>query len=168
MPVPFLKGLGISNSNYYGKRVVQIPYRYPDGSEGAVQYRIALQGEDKFRFKKGSNPFLYGLDHDFRSKGYVVIVEGPSDAQTLLFNKIPVLGLPGADMWNEERDAPHLDGIDKIFVWIEPDKGGETVKKWLSTSRIRHRVSVISPNGFKDASELYLHDRENFKPIWRS
>jgi hypothetical protein len=163
LPIPFLRGLGTSNSDYYGKKVVQISYRRQDGSEGAVQYRTALQGEDKFRFKKGSKPFLYGLDHDFKSNGYVVIVEGPSDAQTLLFNKIPVLGLPGADMWNEERDAPHLDGIEKIFVWVEPDKGGETVKKWLSTSRIRDRVRLISPNGCKDASELYLHDRENFK-----
>ena len=163
LPVPFLRKLGISNFNYYGNKVIQIPYRHQDGSEGAVQYRIALQGEDKFRFKKGSKPFLYGLDHDFKSKGYVIIVEGPSDAHTLLFNKIPVLGLPSADGWNEERDAPHLDGIDKIFVWIEPDRGGEAVRKWLSTSRIRDRVSLISPDGFKDASELYLHDRENFK-----
>jgi len=163
LPVPFLRGLGISNFNYYGNKVIQTPYRHQDGSDGAVQYRIALQGEDKFRFKKGSKPFLYGLDHDFKSKGYVVIVEGPSDAHTLLFNKIPVLGLPSADGWNEERDAPQLDGIDKIFVWIEPDKGGEAVKSWLSTSQIRDRVSLISCDGFKDVSELYLHDRENFK-----
>jgi hypothetical protein len=164
LPVPFLKRLGISNFDYYGKRVIQIPYRYQDGSEGAVQYRTALRGEDKFRFKKGSKPPLYGLDHDYKSKGYVIIVEGPSDAQTLLFNKIPVLGLPSADGWNEERDTPHLDGIGKIFVWIEPDKGGETVKGWLSAARIRDRVSLISCNGFKDASELYLHDRQNFNP----
>jgi hypothetical protein len=163
LPVPFLRGLGISNFDYYGNKVIKIPYRLQDGSEGAVQYRIALQGENKFRFRKGSKPFLYGLDHDFGSEGYVIIVEGPSDTHTLLLNKIPVLGLPSAESWNEGRDAPHLEGIDKIFVWIEPDKGGEMVKRWLSSSRIRHRVRLIRSNGFKDASELFLHDREKFK-----
>ena len=36
--------------------------------------------------------------------GYVLIVEGESDTQTLWLNDYPALGLPGADGWNETRE----------------------------------------------------------------
>ena len=47
------------------------------------------------------------------------------------------MGVPGAANWREDRDAQHLDGIEKIYVVIEPDRGGEAVRKWISQSAIR-------------------------------
>lgn len=161
--IPFLRGLGLSDMKYLGVDAVRIPYHNNKGEEVAVQFRIALQGDDKFRWRKGSKPFLYGMNHDFKSKGFTIVCEGPSDAQTLWSNGYPALGLPSADSWREERDAPFLDGIDSIFVVIEPDQGGVAVQKWLSTSRIRDRVRLLNLDGHKDPSALFLHDRENFK-----
>jgi len=163
LSIPFLRGLGLSDMKYLGVDAVRIPYHNAKGEEVAVQFRIALQGDDKFRWRKGSKPLLYGLNRDFKSRDFLILCEGPSDAQTLWFNGYPALGLPSADSWKEEKDAPFLDGIDSIFVVIEPDQGGVAVQKWLGASRIRDRVRLLSLDGHKDPSELFLHDRENFK-----
>jgi len=72
--------------------------------------------------------------------------------------------LPSAGSWKEERDAAFLDGIDSIFVVIELDQGGVAVQKWLATSRIRERVKLLRfDGGYKDPSELFIHDPDNFK-----
>ena len=62
---------------------------------------------------------------------YVVLIEGESDSQTLWFHGIQALGLPGANQWKDQRDAVHLEGVDRIYAVIEPDQGGETLLKHL-------------------------------------
>ena len=106
-----------------------IPYPWRGGEPLAVRFRIALEG-DRFRWKSGAKPCLYGLNRigDARSSGQVVLVEGESDCHTFWYHGIPAIGLPGAASWREERDARHLDGIDTIFIVIEPDRGGEVVR----------------------------------------
>ena len=78
-----------------------------------------------------------------------------------------LLGLPSASAWNEKKDAPLFDGIDPIYVVIEPDQGGKAVQKWLAISRIRDRVKLLTFDGFKDPSELFLHDPDHFKATLR-
>jgi hypothetical protein len=36
-----------------------------------------------------------------------------------------------------QRDAHHFQGIETIYVLVEPDRGGKAVKEWLSRSSIR-------------------------------
>ena len=97
-----------------------------------------------------------------RERGEIAIVEGESDCHTLWQAGFPAVGLPGAGNWNEERDAAIFDGIGTIFVVIEPDNGGDTVRKWLAKSKIRDRVKLVRLNGFKDPSALYLDDPARF------
>ena len=100
-----------------------------------------------------------------QSAGMVVLVEGESDCHTLWFHGIPALGIPGAANWREDRDACHLEGIETIYVVIEPDRGGDTVRQWLSRSTIRHRVKLISLPA-KDPSALHLEDPHQFLGRW--
>jgi hypothetical protein len=58
--------------------------------------------------------------------GVVSDVEGESDALTLWFHGRPAVALPGADMWDESRNAEQLDGL-AVYVVIEPDKGGDAM-----------------------------------------
>ena len=95
----------------------------------------------------------------------VVLVEGESDCHTLWFHGIPALGIPGAANWREDRDACHLEGIEAIYVVIEPDRGGDIVRQGLSRSTIRHRVKLISLPA-KDPSALYLEDPLQFLGRW--
>ncbi len=165
LPIAFLKSLGLSEITLYGEPALRIPYYGVDGEEIAVRLRVAMSGATKFRWKSGSKPRLYGLQRlaEARTAGRIVLVEGESDTHTLWHNEFPAIGLPGAATWREEW-AGHFDGIAAIFVVIEPDNGGEAVKRWLAKSRIRDRVRLVDLSSFnaKDPSELYLAAPETF------
>lgn len=161
LPVEFLKTIGLSEITYLGKPAVRIPYLRADGTEGAARYRIQLQKtspDNRFRWKKGTKAFLYGLDRlaEYRAGNEVTIVEGESDTQTLWFHGIPAIGLPGAGNWDEQRDAHHFDGFTRINVVIEPDSGGVAVREWLERSRIRDRAFLVDLGGYQDVSGLHL------------
>ena len=170
LPVDFLRDLGLTDLSYLGQPAIRIPYLGHDGAEMAVRIRVALTGENRFKWKNGAKPCLYGLsqlDSALRAR-YVALVEGESDCHTLRYHDIPALGIPGANSWRERRDAVHLDGVDTIYMVIEPDKGGETVKEWLATSKIRDRVRLVHLGKDKDPSGLYLADPERFRERWEA
>jgi hypothetical protein len=171
LPVAFLLSLGLREITYLGSPAIRIPYFDAErGAEPVIRFRIALHGADRFRWRRGSKPRLYGLEQlaEARKVGAVTLVEGESDTHTLLYGGFPALGLPGAGNWDETRDAPLLDGIATIYLFVEPDQGGKTALGWLSRSRIRERVRLIRLDGFKDASAFYLDDPERFSERWRA
>jgi hypothetical protein len=167
LPIDFLKTCGLSEFTYDHKPAVRIPYFGIGEEELAVRFRIALDG-DRFRWKSGTKPCLYGLNRlaEARQQGQVALVEGESDCHTLWLHGIPAIGIPGAANWREERDARHLDGIDTIYVVVEPDRGGDAVKQWLSRSTIRHRAKLVTlPT--KDPSALHLQGADEFARRWQ-
>jgi hypothetical protein len=129
---------------------------------------VALNG-DRFRWKSGNKPYLYGLNRigDARAAGYVVLVEGESDVHALLHHGIPAIGLPGATNWREDRDAKYFDGIETIYIVIEPDKGGDSVCKWLAQSAIRTRAKLLQLPA-KDPSAMHIADPIGFKEAWQT
>src|SRR6266508_5223263 len=163
LPVDFLTSIGLGDVHLESRSAVRIPYYGLTGEQLAVRFRIALTG-DRFRWKGGTKPCLYGLNRiqEAKAAGQVVVVEGESDCHTLWFHSIPALGIPGAANWRENRDATHFEGIDDIFVVVEPDRGGEAVRKWISGSAVRHRVKLLSLP-VKDISALHLEDPGEFK-----
>jgi len=169
LPIEFLRSLGLADITYQGATAVKIPYFAAGGTEAAVRFRIAPDGKDRFRWRKRSKPCLYGLNRfgEALEAGYVIIVEGESDAQTLWQHAFPALGLSGAGNWNEQRDAPLLAELATIYVVIEPDKGGETVMKWLRRSSIAPRVQLVHLNGFKDPSALYIDNTDGFCAVFQ-
>jgi hypothetical protein len=170
LPVEFLLSLGIREISYLGSPALRIPYFDSDGGEPAIRYRIALHGDDRFRWKRGAKPRLYGLQKlgVARKGGSISLVEGESDCQTLWFGEFPALGFPGAGIWNDDRDAPLLDDFDIIYVLIEPDDGGRKTLARLGRSRIRDRVRLVRLDGFKDASALYCDDPPRFARRWQA
>ena len=206
LPADFLRSIGVTDARYSDKDALRIPYVDADGHEQAVRFRIALDGDDKFRWRKRPKLCLYGLTRlqKARDLGYVVLVEGESCAQTLWYHGIPALGVPGANNWKDERDAPALAGIGTVYVVVEPDRGGQAALNWLKSSKLtsgkldvadgptetvlerwtdpwghtvdlwgeepvenvappaRTTVKLVSLQGAKDVSELYLQDRNGF------
>ena len=169
LPVDFLREFGLTERSYQGKPAVRIPYRDVDGVETAVRYRTALtktgEGADnRFRWTSGSKTTLYGLERLNRIKeaGYVVLVEGESDTQTLTYKGIPALGIPGANNYKEDWSA-HLDDLETVYVVVEPDKGGEALKEKLAASGIRERLHLVDLGEHEDASSLYLAAPEGFE-----
>jgi hypothetical protein len=166
--VSFLQQQGVSQIYLNGISALRFSYMDRAGAVVSVRLRVALEGLNKFRWKTGSKPCLYGLWRlrQIESK-YVVLVEGESDAQTLWFNNVPALGLPGAATWDETW-SQYFDGFERIYIVIEPDKGGEAVLKWLGNSKIRNRARLITMSGVKDPSELYLRSQANFIRAWKA
>jgi hypothetical protein len=169
LPEGFLRSLGLSGIHLAGIPAIRIPYRANDGTETAVRLRLALSGENRFRWRTGSKPQLYGLDRlsPTMPGDTIVLVEGESDCHTLWFNNIAALGLPGAANWQEERDAPALEQFSVIYVVIEPDQGGKAVEKWLNCSSITDRVRVVRFAEYKDPSDMWLADPAAFPARWR-
>jgi hypothetical protein len=169
LPISFLRSLGLTQVAYQGAPAVKIPYFAADGAEAAVRFRIALDGKDRFRWRKESKPCLYGLNRFAEAvlAGSVVLVEGESDCHTLWLAGFPAIGLPGAGIWNEQRDAALPDAIAVIYVVIEPDKGGKAALGWLARSRIRERTRLVRL-GAKDPSALHLADPARFAERWQA
>ncbi len=172
LPIEFLHECSLKDVTYAGKPVVRIPYFDENGIEGAIRFRVALykteDSDQRFKWRKGSKLMLYGLVRiNFaRQASYVVLVEGESDCHTLWFHNIPALGLPGANNWNEQRDATFLDGIETIYIIDEGDNGGQAIRKWLSVSCIRGRVRLVRLDNVKDPSDLYCADPAAFLDEW--
>lgn len=164
LPVEFLSKCGLRQVHLSGTPAVAMPYFNADESERAVRFRIAMdKDQERFRWRNGSKPCLYGLGRmsEFSGKKYIFVPEGESDAQTLWFHDIPALGLPGANSWREEW-ADALEDFERIYVPIESDQGGEAVLRWLAKSRIRDRARLVKLEGAKDISALYLADPSHF------
>jgi len=167
LPLEFLTGLGLTLITYHDAPAIRIPYYGPDGKEVSVRFRTAMHKskdgqENRFKCKKGSKPCLYGLNRKYNEK-YRIIVEGESDCHTLWYSGFPALGVPGATNWKEERDAPHFDDVEIIYVIDEQDDGAKAFIQSLRKSRIRDRVRIVRIDGFKDPSDLYLDNPEAFK-----
>src|SRR5204862_528760 len=64
--------------------------------------------------------------------------------------------------WNEDRDAPLLDGLTTIYVIIEPDRGGESILRWLRRSTIAARTRLVKLGAAKDPNGLHLLDQAAF------
>lgn len=154
LPLDFLRQTcQLSEISYQGAPAVRMPYLQRDGTASPTRFRVRLDkslvGDERFRWKAGHKPTLYGLWRLelARERGYIVAVEGESDCHTLWHHGEPAIGLPGAGTWKDDRDAGHLDDIPIIYVVIEPDAGGEGVKRWLAASRVHDRVRLILPDG---------------------
>lgn len=168
LPEAFLRSLGLTEIRLDRQPVVRIPYRDRDGREASTRFRCALRGDSRFRWKRESKPSLYGLwRRALRpADAPLVLVEGESDAQTLWFHDIPALGLPGANSW-QECWATEFDYVPEVLAVIEPDAGGMAMRRWIGKSAIRDRVRLVSLDGAKDVSELYLQHGSEFMPRWQ-
>lgn len=171
LPVKFLKALGLTEISYLGAPAVRMPYRDLDGKEKAVRFRTALKkkkdGDKRFRWRKGSRPFPYGLWRLDAAQETVVLVEGESDCHVLWFHGINAIGLPGAACWTEGRDAKNFEKIGTVYVVLEPDQGGKAVEMWLAKSSLRDRVRLVRLEGCSDAADLHVAAPAAFIGRWQ-
>ncbi len=169
---------GLEDYTYGGVSNIRIPYYNPDGSPGPIRIRKCLKKgnpDKRFIWPNGSHVSPYGLWllEVARKAGYVVIVEGESDVQTLVHAGIPALGIPGANMWRDEW-AEYLDGIERIYVVEEPDAAGQKLVQDLVASPLADRLSIISLAPHKDPSDLWLSDpnklrfRQRFNKMFKA
>ena len=144
-----------------GIQYLYIPYFNENSDE--VTYRKRYGGK-AFRWKYGAGKdiCMYGewKLEQIRTAGYVALVEGESDSQSMWYMGISTLGIPGASMMRKEW-ATTLQDL-KVYIHVEPDKGGETFLHKVTTAlrdgRFIGQVYKWSCKnlGCKDPSDVYI------------
>lgn len=165
LPEDFLKDVCLASTgkDRTGTRWLKMPYQKENGEVEVFRKRY---GGKEFRWSYGSSGklCLYGEWRlpEIRQNGYTILVEGESDTQTLWYLKLAALGVPGASNFKAKM-VPQLEGL-KIYIHVEPDKGGETflekVCRVLHEEEFSGEVFTWSCKefGVKDPSELYMRD----------
>ncbi len=163
LPEDFLKEVCLASTgrDKDGVQWLKLPY-YNEAGEAPV-FRKRYGGKE-FRWSYGSSGklILYGEWRlpEIRQNGYAILVEGESDTQTLWYLKMAALGVPGASNFKPKM-VTKLDGL-KLYIHVEPDKGGETFLE--KVCRILHEEEYsgevytwsCKQFGVKDPSDLYL------------
>jgi len=165
LPIEFLSSLGVETLHLGGVPTVKIPYYDEQGDEYRVRFRKAGSSFSwRSRDKKPLIPYgVWLLEVGSGNAAEVVIVEGESDAQTLLHHGVPALGVPGASTWKPEWEK-FLDGFAVIYLFVEPDQGGKALMKSLSSGSLRERIRIIRPGetDHKDPSDMHVADPDGF------
>lgn len=152
LPARFLRDtLGLTERRRGEHVAIRMPYLDKDGAELCVRYRIAMIG-DKFRWQKGAKLALYGLQL-LGDAPDVILVEGESDVQTLIYHGIAALGVPGANNWRAAW-AEHLKGRT-VYAWREPDAAGAQFVAKIGADLPEVRV-IGAPAGYKDISAAHI------------
>jgi hypothetical protein len=98
-----------------------------------VQYRLTLEkvnGVDRFKWRKGDTPILYGLWRlcEWTGSDTLYLCEGTSDTWTLWHADLPALGIPSATYWREEWWR-EVEGFERIVLIADADKAGARLGK---------------------------------------
>jgi hypothetical protein len=163
LPVEFLKETcGASTGKDKDKKTfLKLPYFNEEKTDPIFRKRYAHK---EFRWSWGSSGklILYGDWRlpEIRKAGWAVLVEGESDTQTMWYLKFPALGVPGASNFKAKM-VPKLQDL-KLYIHVEPDKGGETflqkISQVLREAEFIGEVYTWSCKDFgvKDPSQLFL------------
>jgi putative DNA primase/helicase len=154
-------GLRNGSNAKYGK-YISIPYWAADKKPlNLGRLRPHEKASTGMIWKYGAKPTLYGLWFLPRIKelGWTVLVEGESDCWTLWHHKLPCLGIPGADMIGKIEPA-HVAGLRRVFVFLEPDRGGVTFKEKIP-ARLKEieytgEICFLSLADYEDPSDLHV------------
>jgi hypothetical protein len=169
IPVQFLTRVDLSDELYKGTAAVRMSYRGLDGVETAARFRLRLAEDDhepRFTWKSGGTASMYGLSRLSAShSSSIVLAIGESDCQTFWYQAVEALGLPGAGLWNESRDAGFFRSYQTVFI-VEDAKNGDELRRSLSDSAIRERVRIVTLDGFEDPSAMFLDDPDRFRERW--
>lgn len=149
-----------------GQPWIRIPYFDERGGKTVFRKRFKPGSPVRFKWSYGSagKIHLYGewqLRYFREVEKRVVMVEGESDTQTLWYLQIPALGVPGASTFKPEW-CKKLEGIEKVYLHIEPDNGGETFLQQMCQKLLDGGFSgevyrwSCGEYGIKDPSDLFI------------
>lgn len=150
----FVKSLGVHQIIRQGVPAVAIPYYNQAGDEQATHVRVALHGDGRFRWPQGPTPVPYGVQklQTIYAQGWVLFVEGESDCWSAWQYALPVIGIPGVEMWKPDWAQYFPEKLTK-YVWCEPN-GWPLVDK---VSRdLPDALVLLAPEGVNDLSEAFI------------
>ena len=164
LPKEWLQSLGVREG--FKGSCVEIPYKDEKGKITGVRRRMPPGSNPPFKWGKDTLLNLYGLWRlqAIRDAGYVILVEGESDTQTLWHLGLAGLGVPGANTFNATM-AGYLLNIPTIYLHVEPDKAGRKMRRKVAQILLElgyegtmKAFACAAHKGCKDPSALYLKE----------
>ncbi len=169
----------VLNAERDGRPCVAFPYINENGKHCGTHFRFyAEHGEGpKYTWGDGysserSTP--YGIDTLLflqKERGWdlsrMAITEGASDVQTLVYNGIPALGIPGKNAWKPEyARIPILANAKEIIVSREPDaeEFAEAITSSFPAGKVV--IAAFDDERCKDPNMLWLRGPETFLREW--
>jgi len=158
-------------TTHNGLPAVQFPYCDENEACAGIKLRLSESSHDAC-WQSYTRPLLFGLDvltvlqRDAKwDLSRVVLCEGESDTQTLVFHGIPALGVSGKQGWKAEfANITILKSAKEIFVIQEPDAKNfaDGVVKSFPAGKA-HRMVLPA----KDPSELWINSTpQEFDVAW--
>lgn len=172
LPVEFLRSLGVEQR----AGGVKITYRLLDGTLAPRQrWRTAKVAKQGSSWLKGEGSLVpYGLWRleEAHQAGYLILVEGESDAWTLWYHHFPALGIPGADLAGICQPQ-YFAGIPRVYVFCEPGTSGATfvrgvVRRFAQFNWTGEVFRIPAFEGFKDPNEMHKADPEHFAATFQA
>ena len=120
------------------------------------------------QFPTGNRPGMFGLNLITPSTKEVVITEGEYDAMAVYQETgIPALSLPQGANNLPDNILPHLDNIDKIYLWMDNDEIGQmNAPKIASKLGIKRCFIVENSNKkMKDVNDVLRQDKSLMKTL---
>lgn len=177
LPADFIRQFGVTekDDDYYG-HYVSIPYfDFQKTQIVAERKRLGVKGGDS-KWRKGDKPPLYAqwALPKINELRYCIFCEGESDTWTLWHHGYPALGLPGASTVKRKLQYRHVERLERIWVFIEPDRGGATVadhfpRRLKELGWQGELFRVFLPN-HKDPNDLHKAvdgSREEFRRVFQ-
>ena len=155
---------------------ILIPHIDENGKPLRPQIRLKLKkgkNDDRFIWDTSviGGPYIYGawaLPRWAETKVQrLLLVEGASDVQVLWFNKVPAMGIPGANAFKPDWTRLLLP-FSEIVMIEETDKGGPVFVKKITDALAGEnyqgtvRAVRLAKN---DVRDLWLDDANEFKAI---
>ncbi|MBZ5659879.1 MAG: DUF5906 domain-containing protein [Acidobacteriia bacterium] len=168
LPLEYLKTeWRLEDIRWKGRPAVALPY-IEGGCGGTIRRKIRLSKDSHDMFwEDGAGTIPYGvwrLDGDL---DVLAITEGESDAQTLAFHDIPVLGISGANGWKPEfAEYRQVKNARKILLVPDRDNAGNEFVRKVARDIPNENLFVV-PLPTKDVSELHLEHPTDFDLEWQ-
>lgn len=155
IPADYLRGLGCRTIALTRLRTkcVRIPYTDEEGEVSAARLRFQVGHAWAKNYREIIPYGMWNLA-TAREAGFVLLVEGESDAQTLWYSGVPALGIPGAAAFRP-RWKNHLTGL-QVYAVQEPDKGGMFFTS--SIAKVVPQIEIVNPpEELKDVSQAHVN-----------
>jgi hypothetical protein len=169
----------VIEGTYQGTDGVGFPYYDENGTFAGLKSRLSESSHDARWAGKTERTGLYGLatlawlaEHRWNLSG-IVLCEGESDTQTLVYNGIPALGISGKSGWKSDfAKIPLLAAAKEIFVVRDEPEAEEFIQGVIASFPDGKAKKLILPGGDtdkSDPSQLWINSKnaEEFDQAWK-
>jgi putative DNA primase/helicase len=168
LPLDYLKNeWRLQDVTWQGRPALALPY-IEDAAGSGIRRKIRFSKDSHdMCWDEGEGTIPYGLWRLDGDLDMLAITEGESDAQTLAFHDVPVLGISGANGWKPEfAEYPQVRNARKILLVPDRDNAGNEFVRKVARD-FPNKNLVVIPLPTKDVSELHLDHPTDFDLEWQ-